>query len=743
MAILLCMLLSAILSVCQTQNVSSCTLEDPAVPKATCNGQAFDLSGLISPDSNRWELPSNQSVRDADVYTQPWGKGVLANFGCPQQVGSGQMVFAITTDGSSCYGYGLLSDVKWTYHDDGVNQSMYLNTTNIIGTTRESAIIVVCDPTVAKLTNPAQFTFLVNNNLKVVIQVPLAGACVQTATTTNPTTTTTSPTSTAGSTTTTAPSTTAGSTTSATSTTTGTGTTTSGSTTTSNTNDTTTTVTMTSTSSGTTPNSTTTESNSTTSPTSTTSGTPASSTSPEAYPTIRFPTGFNPCIVVDLSSFSLSIQSNGSSIAAHGSRGDTGLSFLPKPEVSSCYNSSDAGPPQAVFGLGIGQLVPLLEVAIIMNFEGQVTDDNVSSWNLASMDVTVTQSEDKGSALFNSSDNPSVWPVAPRGFGYQCNQNLTFTSSDGTSQLVISRFGAQPFNVVGTSISPAPDAGLDTCGSGSSTTPQSTSSGTAGSTTTPNGNATTTSGGSSTSGTPGSSTSGSTTGGPTTPPNEGDLLAYPATASVPQILVDFRSVTLATTANTYLFDRNTTFTVNDDGSSVSGMTASIEVGADFSFQPGQGLNDMSIVLTFEGKADKDGNAASWNLASVRSRASGPSVNVDVTTAVSDSPSSSSWPKASYGWGWVCDDTTVLQADDGTTALLFDGLVLQPFNLKAKVIQPKPGAPFDDCTTKSKSKKSKGTTVKAVAISLAVVAVLAVALFIYVRRRRSAYERITG
>jgi hypothetical protein len=138
-----------------------------------------------------------------------------------------------------------------------------------------------------------------------------------------------------------------------------------------------------------------------------------------------------------------------------------------------------------------------------------------------------------------------------------------------------------------------------------------------------------------------------------------------------------------------------------------------------------------------------GTAASWSLVTVRSKASGNDVNFDVTTAVADSPSSDSWPSASHGWGYVCDSTTVLQANDGTTALIFDGIVLQPFNVQTKSVLPQPGSPFDSCAAASGSKRDKGTAVKAVVITLAVVAVLAVILFVYVRRKRSAYQQITG
>ena len=216
--------------------------------------------------------------------------------------------------------------------------------------------------------------------------------------------------------------------------------------------------------------------------------------------------------------------------------------------------------------------------------------------------------------------------------------------------------------------------------------------------------------------------------------------------------------------NTYLFDRNTTFTVNDAGSSATNLDASIEVDADFTTQPGQGLDSMRFIFTFKAVADNAGTrsgcllafnrqladrgtlgkAASWSLVSLRSKANGNGVNVDVTTAVGDSPSAASWPSASQGWGYVCNDATVLQADDGTTALIFDGLELQPFNVQTSMIQPRPGLPFDACSAASgTSKGPKGTVVKAVVISLAVVAVLAVALFVYIRKRRTAYERITG
>lgn len=75
------------------------------------------------------------------------------------------------------------------------------------------------------------------------------------------------------------------------------------------------------------------------------------------------------------------------------------------------------------------------------------------------MSVSATQNGNQASAFFNATQNQKSWPVAPQGYGYDCNQNLTFTSEDGSSQLVISRFAAQPFNVNGTDIISAPNAG--------------------------------------------------------------------------------------------------------------------------------------------------------------------------------------------------------------------------------------------------------------------------------------------
>ncbi|EDQ91001.1 uncharacterized protein MONBRDRAFT_31662 [Monosiga brevicollis MX1] len=483
-------LLAVLALVAQPMQAQTASCEMTASMVFNCSDTVFDLSAFTNPrQAKTWTITTSLAI----YYIKTWNNGIeRGDTLCDDLPQKTSVARAVST---SCTAMSQISNGPASF-DPSTDQLVFNQTaiTNI-----QASFIFVCEPDASPLTTK-DFTVLSESISNVVFQVGIPGVCLPT-TTASPSTTTTTTSGAGNNTTTAIPSTTtttttdtpnSGNTTTAPSTST---TTTSGAgnntttpatpptTATPTTNDGNTTTTAPETTTPTAGNATTTAPG----PTNTTTTAGPSTSSLQEKPLV-YPI-FEPCIAMDFDFINVTTDT--------ASKQWKRVDMISLAEQSYCGNLSTSDAPQAQLAFAAG-----IHDVFAFEFQGHVVDGVVTTWELIAIEANVTLDVLPVVKRLERSQSPNgdQWPAAEHGYGYACPAELDFATDFDFFSLHVNIFQAQPFNLKGDAIAPAPDQGLDTClGTTPSPEPSSTTTPSGGnSTTTPSAVPTTPSGGNST-----------------------------------------------------------------------------------------------------------------------------------------------------------------------------------------------------------------------------------------------------